>query len=273
VLKWRVITASLLAPLLLGWIWLLPTGAVSTLFAVVTLIGAWEWACLMGLGGRDRLLYPLGLGLLMILGWAYCRVEEVAVPVFAAATMLWAVLLVWVFRFNRRLSVAPAPRLAEAAVGYGVLWLAWLSLTVLHQLDGGPFFITLLLFAVWGADVGAYFSGRAFGRRKLAVNVSPNKTWEGLLGGLALAVATAVLLQLVFGPGWPPLLVLLPLTVVSVLFSVGGDLFESMIKRQHGAKDSGTLLPGHGGILDRIDSLTAAGPIFVMGLLWWQLTL
>lgn len=272
-LKSRVITASLLAPLLLACIWLLPMGVASILFALVTLIGAWEWACLMGAGRRGQVLYPLGLGLLMVLGWRYGLRKELLAPVFFAGSLLWVMLLVWVFRFNQRRTLKPAGRLSEAALGYGVLWFAWLSLTALHGLDGGPFFITLLLFAVWGADVGAYFSGRAFGRRKLAVNVSPNKTWEGLLGGLALAVLTAVVLQLLFGPGWPPLAVLLPLVVVSVLFSVGGDLFESMIKRQHGAKDSGSLLPGHGGVLDRIDSLTAAGPIFLMGLLWWQLTL
>ena len=271
-LKWRVLTALVLAPLLLAAIWFLPNGGIALLFGAATLLGAVEWARLIGFVGRgEQMAFVGGLALLMIAGWLGLSALPVT-AIFLLATLLWCGVLVWLLRFNQRPDLPVPPRMIEAAIAYLVLWLAWLAFVVIHALASGPYFVTLLLFAVWGADIGAFFAGRAFGRRKLAVNISPNKTWEGMLGGLLLAVVACMLLHLAVGPGWPPLHTLLLLIVATVLISVAGDLFESMIKRQHGAKDSGTLLPGHGGILDRIDSLTAAGPIFVMGLLWWRMT-
>lgn len=269
----RVLTALVLAPLALAAIWLLPTGGVAVLFALIVALGGIEWARLIGLSRPEsQMLYLLGLLALIGLGWLLYRSALSTVPVFLLAAVWWLAALHWLQRFSRHGKSTAAQPLLGGLVGYLVLWLAWFSLVVLHGLSAGAYFVTLLVLIVWGADTGAYFAGRAFGRRKLAVHVSPGKTWEGAIGGLALALVAGIILHLVLGPVWPPLYVLVPLMIVTVLFSVVGDLFESMIKRQHGAKDSGSLLPGHGGILDRVDSLTAAAPIFVMGLLWWRMT-
>jgi phosphatidate cytidylyltransferase len=273
VLKWRVLTALVLAPLALAAIWLLPTAGVAILFALVLALGAIEWARLIGLVRREaQALYLLGLFLLLGVGWIFYRSDLSKVPVFLLAAVWWLAALHWLQRFGRQGASEPPSQLLSGLLGYLVLWLAWFSLVMLHGLTAGAYFVTLLLLIVWGADIGAYFVGRVFGRRKLAPRVSPGKTWEGAAGGLLLALVAGMVLHLLLGPAWPPLYVLVPVLAATVLFSIVGDLFESMVKRQYGAKDSGNLLPGHGGILDRVDSLTAAAPIFVMGLLWWQMT-
>ena len=148
----------------------------------------------------------------------------------------------------------------------------WLALVVLHSRpDQGPHWVLFLLVLVWVADSGAFFAGRQFGRTKLAPKVSPGKTWEGVFGALiacalfAFGYARFLELQGLALTGF------ILISLVTVLFSVAGDLLESLLKRQHGVKDSGTLIPGHGGILDRIDSLFAAAPIFLFGLRWIEL--
>ena len=142
-----------------------------------------------------------------------------------------------------------------------------MALLALH--DGaalGPGYVVFLFMLVWIADSGAYFAGRRWGRTKLASHVSPGKTREGVYGALTAALGFAVIGALVLGLGvtqWPLFILI---CMVTVIFSIIGDLFESMLKRQRGIKDSGSLLPGHGGILDRVDSMTAAAPVFVLGL-------
>lgn len=273
-LKWRIITALVLVPSLLALVWWLPTGGVALLFALMCVLGGLEWARLIGcVGRRAQYRYLCGLVILLSLGWALYQSRLSPLPLFAIATVWWSAALQRLLRYNRdpQGQAKPGP-VVGALISYAVLLFAWFSLVYLHGY-GGPALVTLLLFAVWGADTGAYFAGRAFGRRKLAINVSPGKTWEGVFGGLLLAGAVSLVLQWWLQPAGMPLHVMLPLVLAAVLFSVAGDLFESMIKRQHGAKDSGNLLPGHGGVLDRVDALLAAAPIFAMGFVWWRLTL
>ncbi len=272
-LKTRVLTALVLAPLVLAAVWFASTPWVAGALAVVLSLGAAEWIQLLGVRKTwQRGAFVVGLWALILLGWAYYQNGLAAAPVLVPVGIGWLGALYWLQRYSQAGQLSPPSTAIGVLLGYAVLWPAWFSMVYLHG-DGpwGPLFFIMLLFAVWGADIGAYFAGRAFGRHKLAPKVSPNKTWEGVAGGVVLALVVVALLHLAFGPGWPPLRVLLPLTLVTVLFSIVGDLFESMIKRQHDAKDSGTLLPGHGGVLDRIDSLTAAAPIFVLGLLWWRM--
>jgi phosphatidate cytidylyltransferase len=148
--------------------------------------------------------------------------------------------------------------------GVVVLVAPWVALMGLRD-DFGPAYVLFLLLLIWVADTGAYFAGRRWGRRKLAPTISPGKTWEGVFGAgmatLAFALVGAAVLE--EGARWPGFVAV---CMVTVGFSIVGDLFESMMKRQRGVKDSGSLLPGHGGVLDRFDSLTAAAPAFLLGL-------
>lgn len=273
-LKWRVITALVLVPSLLALIWWLPTGGVAILFGLMCVLGGLEWARLVGCrSARAQIVYTLGLVVLLGAAWGFYQLRLSPMPVFILASLWWLVALRRLLKYNRDPQTLPVQgAVSGCLLSYVVLLFAWFALVYLHGF-GGPALLTLLLFTVWGADTGAYFAGRAFGRRKLAVNVSPGKTWEGVFGGVALALVVSAGLQLWLAPAGVPLHVMLPLVVLTVLFSVAGDLFESMIKRQHGAKDSGNLLPGHGGVLDRVDALLAAAPIFAMGFIWWRLTL
>ncbi len=155
---------------------------------------------------------------------------------------------------------------AAALAGLPVLVPAWLALSYLHRVpERGPQLTLFLLLLVFAADIGAYFAGRAFGRLKLAPQVSPGKTWEGVIGGLSSAalIAYAGALWFKFDT-----IAILGLGCAVALVSVVGDLTESMFKRHVGLKDSGAILPGHGGMLDRLDSITAAAPVFALGMVW-----
>lgn len=157
--------------------------------------------------------------------------------------------------------------MGSLVIGLLILLPAWQALVQLKQWPQGNWLIVAVMVLVWAADIGAYFSGKALGRRKLAPQVSPGKSWEGLVGGLI----TSLLITLAVGlyRGWSPRELVLALlgAAVVVVISVVGDLTESMFKRSSGIKDSSQLLPGHGGVMDRIDSLTAAVPVFTV-LLW-----
>ena len=173
----------------------------------------------------------------------------------------WGLALLWIVRYP-----TPVPVVLAALAGVLVLVPFWLAMvSILRIPNQGPVLTLLALCVVSAADIGAYFSGRRFGRLKLAPQVSPGKTWEGLIGGVLLAglaaAAGAVLLDL-------PAMVMLPTGLGVAVLSVVGDLTESMFKRNVGAKDSGHLVPGHGGVLDRLDSITAAMPLFALALSW-----
>ena len=177
-----------------------------------------------------------------------------------AAGMIWAV-------ERQRLDLGPHP-LLRLCLGLPVLLPAWLSLVALHgRGHAGPELVLYLLVLVWGVDTAAYFAGRRWGRRKLCPHVSPGKTWAGLYGALLCGLILGAVFGLGAGLVFPEMLLFTLLTLVTVLASVIGDLLESLLKRSAAVKDSGTLLPGHGGVLDRVDSLTAAAPVFVAGLM------
>ncbi len=175
------------------------------------------------------------------------------------AMIWWLVALCWIVFAPRR--VAPW---SAALAGVLALVPAWLALVRL-RLDAphGAEWVLFSLLLVWGADIGAYFFGRRFGRLRLAPDVSPGKTWEGVIGGVAASAVVALL-----GSAWfhLPAVMFLPLCLVAVSFSIVGDLTESLLKRFAGVKDSGTLFPGHGGVMDRIDSVTGAAPVLFFGL-------
>jgi phosphatidate cytidylyltransferase len=217
-------------------------------------------------GSVKRGLYVLVVAAGLLGSWWLLRGDSsswMAVPVLSLFWWVLAIALVLQFPGSASRWSSSA---AQFVIGLIVLIPTWLAVVALHESgEQGPLLVMYLLSLIWVADSGAYFSGRAWGKRKLAPAVSPGKSWEGVGGGALLSLAYAVGAAQVLGlPGnqWPLFVVL---SLVTVLFSVLGDLTESMFKRHAGIKDSGTLLPGHGGVLDRIDSVTAAAPVFVVG--------
>jgi phosphatidate cytidylyltransferase len=261
VLRARIITAVVLIALLLAVILLLPPAATVAALTLVVLAGAWEWsAFLRPSGPAPRVAYLILIAALLPLAWRASAgpVGRILLP--AAAVAWWMVALAW-------LVFAPGRTARWSAALAGVLALvpAWLALARLRlNVPRGAEWLLFVLMLVWAADIGAYFAGRSFGRRRLAPQVSPGKTWEGVLGGAVFSAGVAA-----WGGGWfgVPRIAFVPLCLVAVGFSVVGDLTESLLKRFAGLKDSGTLFPGHGGVMDRIDSVTGAAPVIFFGLL------
>jgi phosphatidate cytidylyltransferase len=278
-LKKRIITAVCLATIFIGSLFFLPFVWFACFIGASLLVAAWEWASLCGfISAYQRLAYCVAGALLAMLAGAY--VGLLSIPylpvgsdvshVFVVAAAWWAVALLWVQGYPSS-AILWGSQWMRAVIGFLVLIPSGLALVFLHLQPQGAWYILLVFFVVAVADIGAYFSGRAFGRRKLAKNVSPGKSWEGVMGGLLACILFVFLMAMVVDPSaW---LLLLLIVIPTALVSVLGDLLESMVKRHCGVKDSGHILPGHGGVLDRIDGLTAALPIFVLALIatGWRL--
>jgi phosphatidate cytidylyltransferase len=188
--------------------------------------------------------------------------------ILITASLFWCLVITWLRRYA--VNTLPFPVRTWALAGLLTLIPAWVALMNLHSTpDYGPRYALFLLLLIWIADSGAYFVGRRWGRTKLAPRISPGKTWEGVVGALTVTLAVAGAGAVSLGVRrWGAFILI---CVITVSFSVVGDLPESMLKRQYHTKDSGHLLPGHGGILDRVDSLTAAAPIFLLGLYGFSL--
>jgi phosphatidate cytidylyltransferase len=257
-LRQRVITALLLGPVLLWVVLWAPHRVTLCVIGAAILIGAWEWAQFCRLPAIGRWCYALLVAAAL---FAAAQVDDSNLaPLFAGAIVWWSIALCW-------LLWAPIKGQAWLAglAGLAALVPTWLALTRVHAAEHGPQILLLFLLLIFAADIGAYFAGRRFGRFKLAPRVSPGKTWEGAIGGLLAGVGVAVLGGAMFGFRQPAFMAL---CFATVMLSIVGDLTESMFKRQTGIKDSSALLPGHGGVLDRIDSITAAAPMFALGLIW-----
>jgi phosphatidate cytidylyltransferase len=258
-LQQRIITALILAALVLGALFWLPAKITAAVITLLMLAGAWEWAAFPGLKQPlARLAYVAVIAACIAFVWSQGTDSPRADQLLSAALIWWLVALVWIATMPGTVNRASA-----ALAGILVLVPAWLALVRLQQ--HAPFWLLFLLLLVVAADVGAYFAGRLFGRHKLAPKVSPGKTWEGVFGGLAAAAVMAAA-----GTAWFKVDVasFIGVCAIVVLASIVGDLTESLFKRHAGLKDSGTLLPGHGGVLDRVDSVTAAAPIFLFGMEW-----
>lgn len=265
-LKQRVITALVLVPLILGPIIYFPTPWLYLFLSTVGLLAAWEWTALMGLTTTaPRAAYLLLVAVLLALAWYLGSVGQ-GVWVLVSGALWWSKALGMIAGYPVNFRTRP-PGAALLAV-YGLLMLvpAVFGLAMLHAAGHGVLRLFFLFGLVWMADIGAYFAGRRFGKRKLAPEVSPGKTVEGAIGGFAGALLITASAPWVFGAGQFVWWQLLLLCVVVIVASIIGDLTESLFKRHRGVKDSGTLLPGHGGILDRIDSLLAAAPVLALGL-------
>ena len=259
-LRKRIVTATVLAAILLAIVLFLPPVATLVLLTVLVLAGAWEWSAFLRLPGIvSRSLYVAFLAVMMPVVWHVTETPGGREIVLAVAVGWWLVALSWIAFAPQRVSPWSA-----ALAGLLALIPAWLSLVRLRfDLPRGAEWMIFALVLVFAADIGAFFAGRRFGRLRLAPAVSPGKTWEGVLGGAAASALVGIA-----GSAWfaVPVYTFLPLCLAAVAFSVIGDLTESLLKRFAGLKDSGTLFPGHGGVMDRIDSVTGAAPVLLFGL-------
>lgn len=257
-LKTRIITAAGLVAIALVCVLWLPSWLAALLFGAVWTLGAVEWGRLAQWRPGAVAIYA-GAFVLLALG-SGSWFDAIGAQRVAIAACCW-----WVLAFAAVVAYPwPIPAYIVAAAGLLALVPSWFLLVYVHGIGPtGPTLVLGVLFVIWAADVGAYFVGRRFGRVKLAPSVSPGKTWEGVLGGLAGAVCVAVLAGAWAGQ---PLLSWAATGFAAALASIVGDLTVSVCKRRAGKKDSGELLPGHGGVLDRIDSLTAAIPVYFLGM-------
>lgn len=255
-MKQRIITAVIALLALMLVLFYVPNEVALGVFVVVILGGAWEWSAFLGNPvTATRAVYVVIIGAL-IAAVSYFDVD--AALIFEVSLVWWVAALIWTFFFP-----TPIPAVIRWLSGALVLVPLYLALVILY--NTAPALLLFALLIVWVADTGAYFAGRFLGRVKLAPEISPGKTWEGVIGGL-----TAVVLLILLRSMWAEtdLTVLIPFCLAVACLSVVGDLTVSMFKRTAGVKDSGSLFPGHGGVLDRIDSVAAAAPLFALGISW-----
>ncbi|MFT3930008.1 MAG: phosphatidate cytidylyltransferase [Spongiibacteraceae bacterium] len=272
-LKQRVITGVLMAAALIAAIIYLSPRALVGLLAVLTLFGCWEWSNLAALNNPIlRLLYcVLSAGAMIgLLEWTHLLDGFINVQrlrwVLGVAAAWWCIAWICIKAYPRSGEWWGSPWV-RLLMGWLALLPAWLACAYLRLQINGEWKIMFLLTLVAAADIGAYFAGTQFGKRKLAPAVSPGKSWEGFAGGMIASVAFAFAVWNILWAQQLPLLGLLCIAALTMVASVIGDLLESMLKRYRGIKDSGNILPGHGGILDRFDSISAAAPVFALGLL------
>ena len=257
-LKQRLLTALILAPLALWGLFGLSGIQFAIFTGIVIGIGAWEWARLSGFKLLGQLVFPVFI-LLMLYG-AYHQPELLQEALWLGLAW-WLVALFFVITYPRTANLWRCPP-RRIIMGIFILVPAWAGFVLLRE--QGWFWLLYVLLIAWVADIFAYFAGRAFGKRKLAPAVSPGKSWEGVAGGLVGTSLLASGASLYQGFSFSQFGLLLGITLIITAVSVLGDLTESLVKREAGMKDSSQLLPGHGGIMDRIDSLTSAVPVFAL---------
>ena len=255
----RIISAVIMALLFIYAVFILEPMGFELAMAVVVLFAGWEWARLSGITRqRGRLAFAGMVG-------TFCygvALFELYFDMLWVAPVLWFTALYWVINYPTPKGWQSRP--VRALFGLLVLVSTWSALVVMRDSSQFITWVLLLMALIWGADSGAYFSGKLFGKRKLAPSVSPGKSWEGVYGGLLLTQLIVVGFCVFQGMTLGQWLALALAALVTVLVSVLGDLTESLLKRHESMKDSSQLIPGHGGVMDRVDSLTSAAPIFVL---------
>ena len=277
----RIITALLLAPAAIWAIFYLSLINFAAVILVIMAIGAWEWGPLMGFVNKRRRLVFVGVSVALIAAlWYMLPIEQLwqapKLLLNQVNIVLWLAVAWWLlsagltFLYPRCSGFWASHRSVRGVFGWLTLVPTWLAFMVLRSSEyatdsyHGAQLLMVLFLMVWSADIGAYFVGKSIGKRKLMPNVSPGKTLEGFLGGVIFACVMVLIAGYFIGWNIEQFKIVIPVTILITTISVLGDLNESMFKRQAGVKDSGSILPGHGGVLDRIDSLTATAPIYAL---------
>jgi phosphatidate cytidylyltransferase len=263
-LKQRILTAIVAGAILLVVLFVLPPLAAEIVMSALFIAAAWEWSGFLSLDGTPgRLAYVVAVAAVLVtVTWILPRDASVEV-VLRIGLAWWFAALIWVFFYP-----TPIPKPLGWICGGLVMIPAYVALISLYHQQ--PAVLLFVLAIVWSADIGAYFAGKRFGRVKLAPNISPGKTWEGVIGGLSAVVVVLVLARLYWLEDID-IAIVVPFCLAVATVSIIGDLTVSMFKRNAGLKDSGKLFPGHGGVLDRIDSVAAAAPLFTLGIGWMGL--
>ena len=289
----RIATVLVLLPVV-GWLlFMAPLSYFTIGISFVILLAGWEWSRLMGITElSSRFIYLIVLQLIMItILWLvpdiefwpgapepqslmqWLNIRYLPLWILSAGVIWWLVCLVSLLSGKANWLAGPDLLWARAIAGLLILLPCWIALISIRAIDilqsslAGSWLLLFALLQIWSADTGAYFSGKSFGKHKLAASVSPKKTWEGVLGGAILALIVAIFTATPFGLELS-LTSIIIISLILILVSIVGDLTESIYKRQQQIKDSSHLLPGHGGILDRIDSITSAIPVFAFILYW-----
>ena len=277
--KERLLTALVLAPIMIGGIFFLPLKEFAIFIGVIATVGAWEWANIAGYQKNwSRILYAAFVFVVLYASARFLdRNEDYKIVYLGIGALWWIVAFALVARYPSNTEMWGA-RPIRALLGLCVLVPMWVGFMHLKLEPHSSLLIVYVMFVVWGADTGAYFAGKKWGKSKLAPHVSPGKSWAGFWGGFATTLFVAAVFALYVHNNLQPMDVasitrLFIITVVTFVISVLGDLVESMMKRHRGIKDSSSLLPGHGGVLDRIDSMAAAVPVFafMMLMLDWSI--
>jgi phosphatidate cytidylyltransferase len=273
-LKQRVITGVIMALAFLAAIFFLSLQGLAVVFGIIVALGGWEWSRLAGWEAPSlRILYVVVLLAAMGILYGYCQLggspgKEQVQPVLGLACLWWAIALLWLKGFPASAALW-GNLFMRSLMGLLILVPAWVAAVFLLSLPRGGMLMVAMIVVVVAADIGAYFTGKSLGKHKLAPEVSPGKTWEGFWGGMLGCFLLAVLAWSLLPASFDHvgLTSVITVFVSTALVSVVGDLVVSMVKRNIGVKDSGNLLPGHGGLLDRLDSICGAAPVFTLGLL------
>ena len=273
-LKQRLLTAIILIPLIVWVLLSLSSQTLAWFLSIFVILGAYEWAGICGWHSKvARSVYTITVSLVLLMGilnWEFGIIGNWfwLMTILIVAGLWWLLALFWVLRYQQGHSLIPVSPFLKGLLGFLILLPPWVALLILHKHEhfGGPW-VLFLLVLIWAADSGAYFIGKRWGKTKLAEKISPGKTYEGVAGALLISSVVSLTYALFQSMSLITLLFFMLLCLLTVIASILGDLLESLFKRQAGLKDSGQILPGHGGVLDRIDSLTSAAPIFVVLLL------
>lgn len=270
-MKQRILTALVLLPVAIGAVLWLPTAALLCLIAAVMLLALWEWTRLAGLRRPAQRSAVLAINASLLAWLAWYGWPGLFPIVTLLGVIWWLLAMLWLGRTRLARETNRANTLFKLAVGTLLIIPAWTGAALLHASELGPRWLLYALFLVWAADSCAFFVGSRIGGAKLAPAISPGKTWAGFWGGLGGVLLVSALAMPWLDLSWNQLPAMLGAAAITGMAAVLGDLFESLIKRHSGAKDSGHLVPGHGGVLDRLDSILAAVPVFAVLKSWFAL--